>query len=219
MALSTLLGVAAAMPSAAMPAARAWTTTIAPGVAMPWVSLGTCCGSDPEVSDAPRLGLGLSLARTRYPEVSVAPWRAYHVRGVCVALARRVHGVCVACVRGVCMKCACHLQHASALRLCPKVGVAPWLAAATSLGQPVAGIDTAFDYNDQGAIANPNPTPNPSPSPNQAGVGGIDSWGSLPLAEHRLDPARPFSWAFTLSPFAPSDGEPAALAARLRRRT
>ena len=35
----------------------------------------------------------------------------------------------------------------------PGVGVAPWLVAATSLGQPVAGIDTAFDYDDQGAIA------------------------------------------------------------------
>ena len=106
MALSTLLGVAAAMPSAAMPAARAWTTTIAPGVAMPWVSLGTCCGSDPEVSAAPRLGLGSSLARTRYPEVSVAPWRAYRVRGVRMACAWRVHGVCVARawrVHGVCM--------------------------------------------------------------------------------------------------------------------
>ena len=52
---------------------------IAPGVDMPWVSLGTCCGSD------------------------------------------------------------------------PRVGVAPWLAAATL--QPIAGIDTALDYNDQGAIA------------------------------------------------------------------
>ena len=58
---------------------RAWTTMIAPGVDMPWVSLGTCCGSD------------------------------------------------------------------------PRVGVAPWLAAATL--QPIAGIDTALDYNDQGAIA------------------------------------------------------------------
>ena len=75
MSLSTLFGVAS------LPSARAWTTTIAPGVEMPWVSLGTCCGSDPEV------------------------------------------------------------------------GVAPWLVAATSLGQPVAGIDTAFDYDDQGAIA------------------------------------------------------------------
>ena len=75
MSLSTLLGVAS------LPSARAWTTTIAPGVEMPWVSLGTCCGSD------------------------------------------------------------------------PGVGVAPWLVAATSLGQPVAGIDTAFDYDDQGAIA------------------------------------------------------------------
>ena len=36
-------------------------------------------------------------------------------------------------------------------------------------------------------------------------MGGIDSWGSLPLAEHRLDPTQPYSWAFTLRPFAPSD--------------
>ena len=62
--------------------ARGWTTTIAPSVEMPWVSLGTCCGSD------------------------------------------------------------------------PGVGVAPWLEASTlSFGQPVAGIDTAFDYNDQDVIA------------------------------------------------------------------
>ena len=52
----------------------------------------------------------------------------------------------------------------------------------------------------------------------QAGVGGIDSWGSLPLAQHQLDPARPYSWAFTLRPFAPSDSEPAVLAARQRRK-
>ena len=66
----------------ALSAARGWTTTIAPGVEMPWVSLGTCCGSD------------------------------------------------------------------------PGVGVTPWLAASTStFSQPVAGIDTAFDYNDQGVIA------------------------------------------------------------------
>lgn len=62
--------------------ARGWTTTIAPGVDMPWVSLGTCCGSD------------------------------------------------------------------------PAVGVVPWLAASTSsFKQPVAGIDTAYDYNDQDVIA------------------------------------------------------------------
>lgn len=61
---------------------RGWTKMVAPGVHMPWVSLGTCCGSD------------------------------------------------------------------------PAVGVVPWLNASTALfHQPVAGIDTAFDYNDQGAIA------------------------------------------------------------------
>ena len=36
----------------------------------------------------------------------------------------------------------------------------------------------------------------------QAGVGGIDSWGSLPLPQHRLDPAKPYSWAFAILPFA-----------------
>ena len=61
---------------------RGWTTPIAPGVHMPWVSLGSCCGSD------------------------------------------------------------------------PAVGVAPWLhASAKTYNQPVAGIDTAFDYNDQKVIA------------------------------------------------------------------
>ena len=73
--ISTLISVAS------MPSTRGWTTMIAPGVEMPWVSLGTCCGSN------------------------------------------------------------------------PGVGVHPWLAASSALGQPVAGIDTAFDYNDQGVIA------------------------------------------------------------------
>ena len=36
----------------------------------------------------------------------------------------------------------------------PAVGVSPWLAASTkAFGQPVAGIDTAYDYNDQAVIA------------------------------------------------------------------
>ena len=34
---------------------RGWTATIAPGVDIPWVSLGTCCGSDPAVGVAPWL--------------------------------------------------------------------------------------------------------------------------------------------------------------------
>ena len=69
--------------AAALGHRRGWTATIAPGVEMPWVSLGTCCGSD------------------------------------------------------------------------PNVGVSPWIAASSTLfGQPLTGIDTAFDYNDQPAIAN-----------------------------------------------------------------
>jgi len=67
---------------AATPSPRGWYYEIAPGVHIPWVSLGTCCGSD------------------------------------------------------------------------PKVGVAPWVTASTTIfGQSVAGIDTAFDYNDQDVIA------------------------------------------------------------------
>jgi len=65
-----------------MPSARGWTKQIAPGVNIPWVSLGTCCGSD------------------------------------------------------------------------PAIGLAPWVnASASTFGQPVAGIDTAFDYDDQAVIA------------------------------------------------------------------
>ena len=86
--LVSLVLVAAAAADAAAdahasPPSRGWTTTIAPGVHMPWVNLGTCCGSD------------------------------------------------------------------------PNIGVAPWLAASSALfAQPhIAGIDTAFDYDDQKAIA------------------------------------------------------------------
>jgi hypothetical protein len=81
--LAATAAAAAAADAYASPPSRGWTTTIAPGVHMPWVNLGTCCGSD------------------------------------------------------------------------PNIGVAPWLAASSALfAQPhIAGIDTAFDYDDQKAIA------------------------------------------------------------------
>ena len=50
----------------------------------------------------------------------------------------------------------------------------------------------------------------------QAGLGGIDSWGSLPLPQHRLDAHQPVSFAFVLRPFAESDACVAELATILR---
>ena len=50
----------------------------------------------------------------------------------------------------------------------------------------------------------------------QAGVGGIDSWGSLPLSQHRLMLHEPCSWAFVVRPYAEGDLPAAALAASLR---
>jgi len=38
-----------------------------------------------------------------------------------------------------------------------------------------------------------------------AGVGGIDSWGSIPLPQHRLDAEQPCKFVFALVPFAPHD--------------
>jgi len=43
------------------PSPRGWFTTIAPGVDMPWVSLGTCCGSNPAVGVAPWLEASTSI--------------------------------------------------------------------------------------------------------------------------------------------------------------
>ena len=51
----------------------------------------------------------------------------------------------------------------------------------------------------------------------QAGVGGIDSWGSLPLPQHRLKADEPVTFAFALRPFAEGDdAQMAELAASLR---
>ena len=38
-----------------------------------------------------------------------------------------------------------------------------------------------------------------------AGVGGIDSWGSQPLPQHRLSLEQPVEWAFALRPFSPEE--------------
>lgn len=47
-----------------------------------------------------------------------------------------------------------------------------------------------------------------------AGVGGIDSWGNLPLPQHLLSLDQPVEWAFALRPFVGLD-DPAALVADL----
>ena len=53
-----------------------------------------------------------------------------------------------------------------------------------------------------------------------AGVGGIDSWGSLPMPHHRLSANEPCSWTFAMRPFrASEEGAPpnvAAMAAEVR---
>ena len=48
-----------------------------------------------------------------------------------------------------------------------------------------------------------------------AGVGGIDSWGSQPLPQHRLSFDEPIEWAFVLKPFGEGDPPPAELARSL----
>jgi len=47
-----------------------------------------------------------------------------------------------------------------------------------------------------------------------AGVGGIDSWGNLPLPQYLLSLDRPVEWAFALRPFSAND-DPASLATAL----
>jgi len=49
-----------------------------------------------------------------------------------------------------------------------------------------------------------------------AGVGGIDSWGSLPLPEHRLSGDRTYEWAFAMQPFGEGDPSPDVLGDALR---
>ena len=44
----------------------------------------------------------------------------------------------------------------------------------------------------------------------QMGLGGINSWGALPLEKYRL-PAREYNWRFRIVPLAPGD-DPAAMA-------
>ncbi|KAL1527440.1 hypothetical protein AB1Y20_016106 [Prymnesium parvum] len=51
----------------------------------------------------------------------------------------------------------------------------------------------------------------------QAGVGGIDSWGSLPLIQHRLSLDKPIEWAFVLRPFSEGDPPARCLAKQIRR--
>ena len=48
----------------------------------------------------------------------------------------------------------------------------------------------------------------------QAGVGGIDSWGSMPLPEHRIDPKAACSFAFVLVPIAEAEAAPELMAGR-----
>lgn len=50
----------------------------------------------------------------------------------------------------------------------------------------------------------------------QAGVGGIDSWGSLPLPQHRLSPEEVIEWSFHILPFGEGDPPPRELARRIR---
>ena len=49
-----------------------------------------------------------------------------------------------------------------------------------------------------------------------AGVGGIDSWGSLPLAQHRIALETPIAWRFWLYAFDEAEGPADTLARRLR---
>ena len=56
----------------ATPSPRGWTTTIAPGVDIPWVSLGTCCGSDPAVGVAPWLSASTSIFGQRVASIDTA---------------------------------------------------------------------------------------------------------------------------------------------------
>jgi len=48
-----------------------------------------------------------------------------------------------------------------------------------------------------------------------AGVGGIDSWGSQPLPQHRISLDEPIEWAFALCPFGGDETEVASLARRV----
>ena len=46
----------------------------------------------------------------------------------------------------------------------------------------------------------------------QAGVGGIDSWGSLPMMQHRLNGQEPCTFTFAMMFF--SEGSPRSLPQR-----
>ena len=54
----------------------------------------------------------------------------------------------------------------------------------------------------------------------QAGVGGIDSWGSLPLPQHRADAqcGGKCEWSFVLRPFSRGDGTIEEMAAEAKDR-
>ena len=53
-----------------------------------------------------------------------------------------------------------------------------------------------------------------------AGVGGIDSWGSLPLPQHRADAqcGGKCEWSFVLRPFSRGDGTIEEMAAEAKDR-
>ena len=56
----------------AQPDARGWTKRIAPGVNIPWVMLGTCCGSDPAVGVEPWLSASSSIFHQRVAGIDTA---------------------------------------------------------------------------------------------------------------------------------------------------
>lgn len=58
----------------------------------------------------------------------------------------------------------------------------------------------------------------PFPLVFQAGVGGIDSWGSVPLPQHRISLEEPIEWSFVLRPFSNTDSMPRLLAQQIRAR-
>ena len=49
-----------------------------------------------------------------------------------------------------------------------------------------------------------------------AGVGGVDSWGALPLPEHQLAVGATCKWRFAMRPFDGNDPPPHAIAVQLR---
>ena len=58
--------------ASAQPDARGWRKRIAPGVDIPWVMLGTCCGSDPAVGIEPWLDASTSMFHQRVAGIDTA---------------------------------------------------------------------------------------------------------------------------------------------------